>query len=625
MLLTIIIIPLGGFVVLALFGQMLPKKLVAIIGCGTIGASFALTTYLLPLANIGSGMVENWGAWINYAGPVSPHFSFRFDVLSAAMAMIVGFVGLLIHIYSVEYMKDDPAYSRFFAYLNFFVSAMLLLLFANDLLVLFLGWEGVGLCSYLLIGFWHQDEKNGQAAQKALIITRIGDIAFLIALFLFFFSTGTWNLSLAISPNLFADRDATILSLCMALFLIAALSKSAQFPFHSWLPDAMAGPTPVSALLHSSTMVTAGVYLVARLMDYFSISIFHFNFMLGTQTIVLSVVALSGGVTALYAGLAALGQNDIKRVLAYSTISQIGYMFIALGLGGLSPAIFHFVTHAFFKALLFLGAGSVIHAAHGEQDMRKLGGLRKKIPLAFWTFSIGASALAALPLVTSGFYSKDAILWAALSENEYFIWGLGVLTASLTSLYSLRMVLLTFFGKEPIKDIHRPGILVSIPLVCLAVMALIAGFFETPATIGHIHLWSDWFSSGHLYLRPFFGPHSAEIFGQLVASTAGLIGLLLAYLWYKKSANKAEESFLERLLREGFYWDRVTQFIFVGGFQKLVHGLRSEWIDRLINIDLQCLKLFSEALQATQRGRLRWYAAGIVLGSILLTAGVLWS
>jgi len=401
MLAAIPLFPLVGFVILALFGSQLPKKVVAAVGCGSVALSGIVTASLVSQAP--AGVQQTFGTWITGVGSLAPQFSLFLDPLSATMVSVVCFVGFLIHLYSVEYMADDPGFSRFFAYLNLFVAAMLILLLADDLLLMFLGWEGVGLCSYLLIGFWYEDKVNGHAAQKAFIVTRIGDVAFMVALFILFAQFGTWSIPtvIAAAQNSWT-LGTTLPTLVALLFIIAAIGKSAQMPLHVWLPDAMAGPTPVSALIHAATMVTAGVYLIARL---------HGLFLLAPDMLLL--VGIIGAVTALYAAFTALAQNDIKRVLAYSTISQIGYMFIGLGVGAFGAALFHFMTHAFFKALLFLGAGAVIHAVHGEQDMHKMGGLRKKLPVVFWTFVAGSAALAALPLITAGFYSKDAILWGA--------------------------------------------------------------------------------------------------------------------------------------------------------------------------------------------------------------------
>ncbi|MDX5435765.1 MAG: NADH-quinone oxidoreductase subunit L, partial [Pontibacter sp.] len=395
-------LPFFGAFLLILFGLKMPRALVPVIGAGSVGIS-ALLTILLGVQFLSEGATlytqQVW-QWFSIGG-FSPGIAFHVDALTMVFIFVITFVGFLIHLYSAEFMAEDDDYSRFFASMNLFVCAMLLLVMADNLVLLYLGWEGVGLCSFLLIGFWYREPANGYAARKAFIITRIGDTAMAIGLFLLFQYFGTLNIQeiLTQAPQTWSVGSQT--AVLVALLLVGgAVGKSAQLPLQTWLPDAMAGPSPVSALIHAATMVTAGVYLIARTYVLFELA-----------PIAQFTVGAIGAATLLIAGFTALTQNDLKRVLAYSTISQIGYMFLALGVGAWSAAVFHFMIHAFFKALLFLGAGAVIMALHHEHDMFKMGGLRHKMPVVFWTFLIGSASLAAVPLISAGFYSKDQILW----------------------------------------------------------------------------------------------------------------------------------------------------------------------------------------------------------------------
>ncbi|HEY1163713.1 MAG TPA: NADH-quinone oxidoreductase subunit L, partial [Chitinophaga sp.] len=395
-------LPFFSALMLILGWRVFTRAAVSIIGCGSIGVS-ALLTIVLGIEFMQSGQtsaVQHLWEWMQ-AGTFSAGADLRLDALSLCFVFVITFVGFLIHVYSTGYMAEDADYGRFFACMNLFVGAMLVLVLADNLLLLYFGWEGVGLCSYLLIGFWYKDPANGYAARKAFVVTRVGDTAMAIALFMLFQFTGSLQIQgiLDKAPTLWTVGNTTVVWIAF-LLLGGAVGKSAQLPLQTWLPDAMAGPTPVSALIHAATMVTAGVYLIARMHTLFELAP-------AAQT----GVAIVGAITLLLAGCSALVQRDIKRVLAYSTISQIGYMFLALGVGAWSAAIFHFVTHAFFKALLFMGAGAVIVAMHHEQDMMKMGGLRKQLPAVYWVFLVGSASLAALPFITSGFYSKDQIVW----------------------------------------------------------------------------------------------------------------------------------------------------------------------------------------------------------------------
>src|SRR5574340_64105 len=443
---SVVAVPLASALVLAVLGSRCSHRVVAALGVGSIGLSAVITmlvaTDFVIASPVGQPYSEVLWTWINVAG-FQPNIGFYLDALSLVMILVVTFVGFWIHLYSAEFMMHDEGYGRFFAYMNLFVASMLTLLLADNLLLLYLGWEGVGLCSYLLIGFWYRDPVNGSAARKAFIVTRVGDTAMLLGLFLLFTSLGTLQIQDLMRRASEQWAVGSTLAVAAALLLLGgAVGKSAQLPLQVWLPDAMAGPTPTSALIHAATMVTAGVYLIART---------HVLFALAPPA--QFAVAAIGAATLLVAGCSALVQHDIKRILAYSTISQIGYMFLALGVGAWSAAIFHLMTHAFFKALLFLVAGIVIQALHHEHDIFKMGGLRKDLPYAFWGFVIGGSALAGLPLVTAGFYSKDLILWQTWSSSQgsTALWIAGMVGVLLTSLYIFRLIFLVFYGEKKLE------------------------------------------------------------------------------------------------------------------------------------------------------------------------------
>jgi NADH-quinone oxidoreductase subunit L len=445
-------LPLASAVVLAFAGSRLPRSAVAALGCGSVGVSALITLSILAgflsAPPAGHAFQQVLWTWMDVGG-LRPEIALYLDALSLVMITVVTCVGFLIHVYSSEFMIDDEAYSRFFAYMNLFVAAMIVLLLGDNLVLLYLGWEGVGVCSYLLIGFWYQEPANGRAARKAFIVTRVGDVAMAIGLFVLFTQLGTLQIQELMQRAAAQWPFGSGYALAAGLLLLGgAVGKSAQLPLQTWLPDAMAGPTPTSALIHAATMVTAGVYLIART---------HVIFELAPEAQL--AVAVVGALTLLVAGSSALTQYDIKRVLAYSTVSQIGYMFLALGVGAWSAALFHFMTHAFFKALLFLAAGVVINALHHEHNMFKMGGLRKELPVAYWAFVIGGSALAGLPLVTAGFYSKDLILWSAVSSGKgsLWLWGAGLIGALFTAIYSYRLIFLVFYGEAKTYVSHRPG------------------------------------------------------------------------------------------------------------------------------------------------------------------------
>lgn len=612
-------LPVAGFLILALLGSRMPRALVSAVGCGSVGLSAVLSLAIASgfLSAGGSPFRQKLWTWFQVGGldlPVGLHL----DALSLLMMLVVTGVAFLIHVYSTAFMAEDDGFSRFFAYLNLFVGAMLMLVLADSLPVLLLGWEGVGLCSYLLIGFWYKDPANGLAARKAFVVTRIGDTALMIGLFLLFQQLGTLDIRevLRLAPERWQSGDPMVVT-AAALILGGAVGKSAQLPLQTWLPDAMAGPTPVSALVHAATMVTAGVYLIARM---------HGIFLLAPA--VMTVVAAIGAATMLMAGCSALVQHDLKRVLAYSTISQLGYMFLALGVGAWTAAMFHFMTHAFFKALLFLGAGAVIHALHHEHDMFKMGGLKQRLPAVFWPFVIGAASLAALPLVTSGFYSKELILGSVWSTGHPLLWIIGITGAFITSLYTGRMVFVTFFGEAKTKIGHAPGKAMIIPLVVLAALSTVAGFLETPHTLGHLHVFSDLLGKALPPLHEASHSTGVELALQAVAVVAVLAGLGVAWWLYVESPALVESiatraAPLRRWWLAGWGFDALYNILAVRPLVALANWNRKDFIDWIYQ-GVAVLAHFGHWLVGcSQNGRLRWYAAGISIGTAVLLLVVL--
>jgi len=553
-----------------------------------------------------------------------PQISFYLDTLSLIMMLVVSFVSFIIHLYSAEFMLEDEGYSRFFAYMNLFVASMITLLLANNLLLLYLGWEGVGLCSYLLIGFWYQDSANGTAAQKAFIVTRAGDTAFAIGLFLLFSHLGTLDIQELMHRA--AQQwpvGSSLAVVASALLLGGAVGKSAQLPLQTWLPDAMAGPTPTSALIHAATMVTAGVYLIART---------HVLFSLAPPTQL--AVAVVGATTLLLAGCSAVVQSDIKRVLAYSTISQIGYMFLALGVGAWSAAIFHFMTHAFFKALLFLVAGVVIQALHDEHDIFQMGGLRKDLPYAFWGFVIGGSALAGLPLITAGFYSKDLILWQTWSSSQgsAVLWIAGMVGVLLTSLYIYRLIFLVFYGEKQMEVSHRPGWRMKVPIVVLCVLAMVGGFVNIPKALGNVPAFTNLLHSALPQAAERQGTAITETLSEGIAAISFALGLALAYLLFLKKQSLAESMAsapLGRAIHRFWFadWgmDWLYDHLFVRPVTWFANVDRNDFIDSFY-IGLAGLnEVMWRALRTTENGRIGWYAAGITAGTVVFLAIVLWT
>jgi NADH-quinone oxidoreductase subunit L len=605
--------PFVSAALLAVFGTRLSRRVVAVIGSGSIGFSFLaaalVSARFLMQPPPGNAYVLPLWTWMT-AASFRIDAAFYLDPVSLLMLLVVTFVGFLIHVYSTEYMPYDRDYARFFAYMNLFVASMLVLILGSNLLVLYLGWEGVGLCSYLLIGFWYRDPANVRAANKAFLVTRIGDTAFAIGLFLLFTNLGTLDIQqLMQRAQTHWAVGSSIAVAAAALLLGGAVGKSAQLPLQTWLPDAMAGPTPTSALIHAATMVTAGVYLIART---------HVLFSLAPQ--VQLAVAVIGAATLLMSALSALAQTDIKRVLAYSTISQIGYMFLALGLGAWSAAMFHFMTHAFFKALLFLAAGSVIHALHHEQDMFRMGGLRRELPVAFWSFVIGGSALAGLPLLTSGFYSKDLILWQSWAgpNGNFLFWVCGMAGALLTALYIYRLIFLVFYGPSHARVAAKPGAAMNVSLVVLCVFSLIGGFVDTPPDFGGVPALSNFLNSTLPELKEVHIGPITELFTAICASLVFATGFIFAYaLYYRRHAEQPARSMAAQFLFSGWGFDWLYNRLFVRPYVWFSAVLHSDVIDSLYRWLTEFIQACHRSLRFAESGHVRWYASGLAIGSAL--------
>ncbi len=621
LLLLVPALPFAGFALLALLGGRMSHRTIAAVGVGSVGLS-ALAALLVALGFLGLppgyAYVQTLWTWMA-VGNFTVEIGLYLDALSLVMILVVTGVGFLIHLYSAESMTGDEGYRRFFAYMNLFVGSMLVLVLARNLLLLYLGWEGVGLCSYLLIGFWYRDAANGYAARKAFVVTRVGDAALAVGLFLIFSNLGTLQIHelMQQAAQRWAPGSAIAVA-AAALLLGGAMGKSAQLPLQIWLPDAMAGPTPVSALIHAATMVTAGVYLIARTNVLFSLA-----------PPVQLAVGIIGAVTMLMTGFSAIAQWDIKRVLAYSTISQIGYMFLALGVGAWTAAVFHFMTHAFFKSLLFLAAGAVIMALHDEHDMYRMGGLRRAMPLTFWTFLIGAASLSALPLVTAGAYSKELILYDAFASQDgnLWLWAAGLAGAVLTAAYTFRMVFLTFFGPLGQAPEHRPGLTMQVPMVALACFSVVAGFVELPPNLGNLPLFSTFLDSAlppTAVARP--GP-GTDLLLQAMSWLAPLAGILVAYRLFTPPRPYASGE--ERLARSGPWYrlwftgwgfDWLYDRLFVRPWLWAARVDKDDFIDSGVHGLARLSRGLNALLAGTENGKVRWYAAGIAIGAVLVIA-----
>jgi len=625
-------LPLLGFLINGLGYKSLPKSVASFIGSAAVLGSFfiAVTLFMGLINNNIPATTLNFYNFITVSN-FNISFSFLIDELSVFMMLIITGVGFFIHVYSAGYMHDDEGFTKFFAYLNLFVFFMLLLVLGANYVIMFIGWEGVGLCSYLLIGFWFKNNSYNDAAKKAFIINRVGDLGFLLGVFLIVANFGSVDFVTIFEKAKTLDPDltgVTALTGITILLFIGATGKSAQIPLFTWLPDAMAGPTPVSALIHAATMVTAGVYMIARS-----------NVLFALAPVTLAIIAVVGIATALFAATIGLFQNDIKKVLAYSTVSQLGYMFLGLGVGSFTGALFHVMTHAFFKALLFLGAGSVIHAMSGEQDIRNMGNLRGKLPITFFTFLVGTIAISGIPPF-SGFFSKDEILAKAF-EISPVLWGLGVLGASFTAFYMFRLLFLTFFGKfrgthEQAHHLHESPVSMTIPLVVLALLSIVGGFLNVPDVLGGSSLLASYFApifedsmlilgeSHHL-------SHSVEYILMGISVGVAVLAIGFAYTVYlvrnTVPVAEGEEKGLVKVIYNKYYIDEIYNFIIrrpidalstffysvveVLGIDKMVNGLGGATIGT------------SKVLRLLQTGNIGFYIFAMVVGiAVILGIGL---
>jgi len=634
------LLPLLGAAANGIFGGRWPKRTVTAVALSATTLAFLLALEAVreffSLAPSQIPWVKSYFTWIS-AGGFQADFALQVDQLTVIMLLVVTGVGWLIHIYSSGYMHDDPGYRRFFSYLNLFMFFMLMLILAANYLLMFVGWEGVGLCSYLLIGFFFLKQSATNAGNKAFWVNRIGDFGFLLGVLLIFRTFGTLNFAdvLPRAASMASDSGnqiGTLTAIALLLF-VGAAGKSAQLPLYVWLPDAMEGPTPVSALIHAATMVTAGVYMVVRS---------HAIFL--NAPVAMDVVAIVGCATALFAATIGLVQTDIKKVLAYSTVSQLGYMFIACGVGAFGAGIFHLMTHAFFKGLLFLAAGSVIHAMGGEQDMRKMGGLRKKIPVTFWTMFMATLAIAGAPGF-SGFFSKDEILDEALRVNPVIGW-LGVLTAGITAFYMFRLVFLTFFGEQRYDEhhvhVHESPKNMTIPLIVLAILSVCGGWMAAPQFFGGVNYFEH-------FLEPVLSSAAAPAAEASQSSTggptvlqalvgapviAGLLGFLLAFWFYIKSPEtpkKLAESLSGpyKLLSGKYFIDEIYQAAIVRPLvwvsdRILWHVVDERVIDGTVNGVAAVSRETGDHLRHANTGNIRSYATWIVLGVVVFTSLLLW-
>ena len=611
----VVFFPVIGLLVNIIFGKRLSEKVIGTIASLAAGLAFCTALALtVGLTHVPEGAVIPLANWITI-GDFQVGWNFRVDTLSAVMMLVVSGVGTLIHIYSIGYMHSDvrhngdPArFRRFFVYLNLFIAAMMILVSADNFLMLFVGWEGVGLCSYLLIGFWFDKGADGignaKAGKKAMLANRVGDFGLLVAMFLIFYNFGTLNFADVFSqaPQVAAANPGAVLAITLFL-LLGVTGKSAQIPLYIWLPDAMAGPTPVSALIHAATMVTAGVYLIART---------HGLFLMTPE--ILHLVGIVGAVTLVLAGFAALVQTDIKRVLAYSTMSQIGYMFLALGVQAWDAAIFHLMTHAFFKALLFLSSGSVILACHHEQNIFKMGGLRKSIPLVYVCFLVGGAALSALPLITAGFFSKDEILAGAMANGHINLMVAGLVGAFMTSLYTFRMIFIVFHGKEQIHAHAGKGITHHLPLIVLLILSTFVGALIVPPLQGVLPQTTEL-------------EHGRVMTLEIASGIIAIAGILIAaWLWLGKRtlvtsvANSAPGRLLGTWWYNAWGFDWLYDKVFVKPFLGIAWLLKSDPLNAMMNIPAILSRFAGKGLLLSENGYLRWYVASMSIGAVVVLA-----
>ena len=616
------LLPLAGAIINGVFGRVLKEK-AGLVANATVLGSFLLSVKAFFLVRDGITFNGNLFDWI-VAGDFHTSFGVLVDQLSIVMMLVVTGVGFLIHLYSIGYMHGDPGIARYFSYLNLFIFSMLMLVMGNNLLLLYLGWEGVGLCSYLLIGFWYQKPSAAKAGLKAFITNRVGDFGFAIGIFLIFKTLGS-----IYYQDVFQHVDqliaAGVLTTATLLLFVGAIGKSAQFPLYVWLPDAMEGPTPVSALIHAATMVTAGVYMVAR-----------FNPLYSQSPVAMAVVVAIGTFTAVYSATIALVNNDIKRVLAYSTISQLGYMFIGVGVGAYAAGIFHLMTHAFFKALLFLGAGSVMHALANETNIQKMGGLYPKIKVTAITFMVAWLAISGIPPF-SGFFSKDEILSKAFAYSPV-VWVFGTLGALLTAFYMSRLVFLTFFGKSRVepeleRHIHESPKVMTIPLSVLAILAAIGGFVGVPSLLGgsnHFeHFLAPVFEASTKHLHFAEVSHGTEFLLMGISVVMGLLGIFIAYLMYIReviSPVAMAQRFrgIYTLLYNKYYVDEIYEKFIINpllAFSRwLWHFVDDGIIDGTVNLAARFTYLIGLIIRRVQTGYVQNYAAFFVLGALILLA-----
>jgi len=609
------LLPLIGFLINGLGRNHLSKTMISFVGCGTVLASFILSIWVFMEVRGGNTHIADYFNFIS-VGNLKIPFAFQIDQLSSLFLLIITGVGFLIHVYSTSYMHEENTghFGRYFSYLNLFIFSMLLLVMGANFVIMFIGWEGVGLCSYLLIGYWFKDNDNNKAANKAFIMNRIGDLAFLIAIFWLIAKIGTVSYAEVFSSANLAKLKSTDVTIITLLLFAGAAGKSAQIPLYTWLPDAMAGPTPVSALIHAATMVTAGVYMIARS-----------NLLYSLSQVSMNVVAIIGLATALLAATIAMKQNDIKKILAYSTVSQLGFMFLALGTGAYVAAVFHVMTHAFFKALLFLGSGSVIHAMGGEQDIRNMGGLSKKLKITFITFFIGCIAIAGIPPF-SGFFSKDAILLSAFIKSPV-LYGIALFTALLTAFYMFRLLFITFSGsfrgtEDQKHHLHESPFAMTVPLIVLAILSIIGGFVGIPEV----------FMKGGDRLGEFLSPviktqtehsvsHSTEY--MLMGLSTSLVVAMIIAAWVMFRNYKAKESSaFGKILENKWYVDELYDSIVVqplhrfSGFLKSV--IETKVVDGLVNGVDKAVNYGSRQFRLLQSGQVGSYVLLMVVSIVLI-------
>lgn len=621
LIITLVALPLIGFLIAGLFGKHLPKIMVGGLNTLLVFISFCIagSIFMNYDANTPVQIITLY-KWFSVAG-VPVDFALQLDQLSLMMVLIITGIGSLIHLYSIGYMSEDPGFYKFFSYLNLFVFSMLILVLGSNYLLLYIGWEGVAVCSYLLIGFWYTNEEYSAAARKAFIMNRIGDLGLLIGVFAIAYHVGAVDyLTVAENASKFEYNSVAIIFITVSLF-IGAMGKSAQLPLFTWLPDAMAGPTPVSALIHAATMVTAGIYLIVRS-----------NFLFTLAPTSMDFIMWVGLITSLIASFIALRQNDIKKVLAYSTVSQLGFMFIALGAGSYTIAMFHLMTHAFFKALLFLGSGSVIHAMGGEQDMRKMGGLKKHIPITYWTFLIGTLAIAGFPFL-SGMVSKDEILAVAFAKNP-IVWFLTFVSAAMTGIYMFRLLYLTFFGnfrgsKEQEHHLHESPLNMTLPLVVLAILSVVGGLFNLPHFVSHEH--SD--KLGHWLNKVIIAPiETQEVSLQTELILMGVTVAMFFVVWFivrntyltkgKMALPENKYTGWEKLSAQKLKIDEIYNSLFVKTAEsmgKAASMFDKSVVDGIVNFIGKGTQDTGKSLKRVQNGNVETYvlimslAVGIIL------------